>query len=146
LKEIAMSEIITFGIRREGVQYRQRRAVYAVVGGANGTVAAVKGPSGRFWLPGGGSLRNETAEETIVREVREELARSVRLIRKLGEVTQYFYAARAKHHYEMLAVFFAAEFPDQPSGQGEYELHWLPVAEAEEAFFHASHAWAVRQA
>ena len=32
-----------------------------------------------------GSLPGETPEETLVREVREELARSVRLVTKIGE-------------------------------------------------------------
>jgi 8-oxo-dGTP pyrophosphatase MutT (NUDIX family) len=41
----------------------------------------VKGTSGKFFLPGGGSLPEETAEETVRREIREELARSVRLMR-----------------------------------------------------------------
>jgi hypothetical protein len=45
----------------------------------------------------------------------------------------------------MLAVFFLAEFPDDPTGQGEHDLFWLPLAEADKAFFHQSHSWAVRQ-
>jgi hypothetical protein len=28
--------------------------------------------------------------------------------------------------------------------QAEHELCWLPVAQAEQAFFHRSHAWAAR--
>ena len=39
-----------------------------------------------------GSLPGETPEETLVREVREELARSVRLVTKIGEAAQVFYA------------------------------------------------------
>jgi 8-oxo-dGTP diphosphatase len=141
-----MSETITFGSRLEGVHYTERPAAYAVVVGENGTVAAVKGKSGLFWLPGGGSWPHENAEETVVREVREELGRNIRLIRKIGEATKYFYAASDDRHYEMVAVFFVAEFRDEPSGQGEYELYWLPLKEAEGAFFHESHAWAVHQA
>ena len=32
-----------------------------------------------------------------------------------------------------------------PDGQGEHDLFWLPLAEAERAFFHESHAWAAHQ-
>jgi 8-oxo-dGTP pyrophosphatase MutT (NUDIX family) len=135
----------TFGSRLAGVLYTERPAAYAVVGGENGTVAAVRGPSGIIGLPGGGSLPGESPEETVVREVREELARGVRLVRRIGEATQFFYAADEDCHYEMRAVFFLAEFPDEPSGPGEHELFWLPVADAAMAFFHPSHAWAVRQ-
>jgi 8-oxo-dGTP pyrophosphatase MutT (NUDIX family) len=116
-----------------------------VVGGDNGTVAAVRGTTGMIGLPGGGSLPGESPEETLVREVREELACSVRLIRRIGEVTQFFYAADDDCHYEMLAVFFLADFPDEPSGRGEHELFWLPVADAARAFFHECHAWAAQQ-
>jgi 8-oxo-dGTP pyrophosphatase MutT (NUDIX family) len=127
------------------VAYTARPAAYAVIGGENGTVAAVQGPSGGVGLPGGGSLPGETPEETLVREVREELARSVRLVSKIGEATQFFYAAADNCHYKMLGVFFLAEFPDEPSGQGEHDLFWLPLEKAAEAFFHESHAWAARQ-
>ena len=108
-------------------------------------VAAVRGTAGMIGLPGGGSLPGETPEETLRREVREELARSVRLVRKLGDATQFFYAADEHCHYKMLGAFFLAEFPDEPNGQGEHELFWLPVAEAAGAFFHECHAWAARQ-
>src|SRR5262245_11785385 len=97
---------MTFGARREGVAYTARPAAYAVIPGENATVAVVKGPSGMISLPGGGSLPGESAEETVVREVREELARHVRLIRILGAATQYFYAADDDRHYQMSAVFF----------------------------------------
>ncbi len=132
-----------FGPRLAGVRYAERPAAYAVVGGGNGTVAAVRGPSGRMWLPGGGSLPGETPEEALVREVREELARGVLLLRWIGEATQFFYAADEGCHCEMRAVFFLAEFPDEPNGEGEHELVWLPLADATGAFLHECHAWAV---
>jgi 8-oxo-dGTP pyrophosphatase MutT (NUDIX family) len=136
---------MTFGKPLAGVAYTERPAAYAVIAGENGTVAAVRGPAGMICLPGGGSWPSETPEETLVREVREELARSVRLVRRVGEATQFFYAADEGCHYKMLGVFFLAELPDEPSGQGEHELFWLPLAEATGAFFHESHAWAARQ-
>jgi 8-oxo-dGTP diphosphatase len=136
---------ITFGTRLERVAYEDRPAAYAVVRGANDTVAAVQALNGMIGLPGGGSLHGEAPEETLVREVREELARSVRLIRRIGEATQFFYAAADDCFYKMLGVFFLAEFPDEPSGQGEHQLLWLPLVEARQALFHESHAWATRQ-
>ncbi len=139
-----MDESITFGLRLEGVAYVDRPAAYAVIAGENGTLAAVRGTSGKFFLPGGGRLPGEAAEETVRREVREELARSVRLVRKMAEVRQFFYAADEDCHYKMLSMFFLAEFPDEPSSRGQHDLLWLPLAEAQGAFFHESHAWAAR--
>lgn len=80
-----------------------------------------------------------------MREVREELARSVWLVDKIGEATQFFYVADEDRYYKMRGVFFLAEFPDEPNGRGEHELFWLPLEKAAEAFFHESHAWASRQ-
>jgi 8-oxo-dGTP pyrophosphatase MutT (NUDIX family) len=127
------------------VSYTARLAAYVVVRGENDTVAAVRGPGGMIGLPGGGSLPGEAPEETVVREVREELARGVRLVRRLGAATQFFYAADDACHYDMSATFFLAEFPDEPDGWGEHELFWLPVAGADGALFHECHAWAVRR-
>ena len=45
----------------------------------------------------------------------------------------------------MAAAFFLAEFTDGPAGKGEHDLSWVSPAEAEAAFFHDSHAWAVRR-
>lgn len=140
-----MSETATFGVPLNGVSYADRPAAYAVVAGEKGTVAAVKGKSGKFFLPGGGYLPGEAAEEAVRREVREELARSVRLIRPIGAATQYFHAADDDRHYRMSAVFFLAEFTGGPTGRGEHDLAWLSAAEADVAFFHESHAWAVRR-
>ena len=136
---------MTFGKALKGVAYTERPAAYAVVAGKSGSVATVRGASGMTFLPGGGSLPGEMPEETLMREVREKLARNVRLVRRIGEATQFFYAADEDRHYKMQAEFFLAEFPDEPSGQGEHELFWLPLNEAAEAFFHECHAWAASQ-
>jgi 8-oxo-dGTP pyrophosphatase MutT (NUDIX family) len=140
-----MSGNAVFGRCLEGASYTDRPAAYAVVAGENGTVAAVRGASAMIGLPGGGSLPGETPEATVMREVREELARGVRLLRIIGTATQFFYAADDDRQYKMTAVFFLAEFPDEPTGRGEHEMFWLRLDDAEEAFFHLSHAWAVRR-
>lgn len=141
-----MAETIVFGSPEPNIQYAERRAAYVVVVGSDGKVAMVKGPQ-KYFLPGGGSLRNEAPEDTVAREVSEELARTVRLIRSLGEATQYFYSTDDHRYYKMHAVFFAGEFTDEPeAGDAEHELSWLAKTEVEQACFHACHAWAVRQA
>lgn len=136
----------TFGVREAGRAYRGRRAAYAVVFGGSDAVAAVRGASGRFWLPGGGSSRGESAEDTLLREVREELARGVRLIHRLGEATQYFHAKDDDTHYRMEAVFFWVELTDELQRPAEHDLVWLPFDQLGAAFFHECHGWAVSQA
>ncbi len=140
-----MDETLIFGSPEPNVQYIERRAAYVVIINDDGEVAMVRGRQKHF-LPGGGSLPGETPEDNAIREGHEELARNVRLIRKLGEAIQYFYSAADDRHYKMPAAFFAGEFTDEPcDGTGEHELYWLPITEAEQACFHACHAWAVRQ-
>jgi 8-oxo-dGTP pyrophosphatase MutT (NUDIX family) len=145
--KMSMAETVIFGSAELNIQYTERRAAYVVILARDGKIAMVRGRH-RHFLPGGGSLPNEAPEDTAIREVREELARSVRLTRKLGEAIQYFYSAADDRHYKMDAAFFAGEFTDGASddGAGEHELCWLPVAELEHACFHECHAWAARRA
>lgn len=60
-----------------------------------------------------------------------------------GEATQFFHAADEDRHYQMLAVFFVAEFTAELDTQAEHELCWLPIQQARAEFFHESHGWAV---
>ncbi|HYY42059.1 MAG TPA: NUDIX hydrolase [Pyrinomonadaceae bacterium] len=130
-----------FGVPVEGAAYQPRPAAYAVIKTAGGAVAAVRSKSGYYFLPGGGARTDETAAETVRRELREELAREVRLVRELGRAVQYFCADGV--YYRMAAVFFATEFAGEPTGAGEHQLHWLQAEELTTAFFHQCHVWAV---
>lgn len=137
---------LTFGSPAPGVRHAERRAAYVVIFGDDATVATVASRQKQF-LPGGGSLAGEAPEQTVAREVREELSRGVRLTGRLGEVVQYFYSDADARHYKMLATFFTGEFTDDArGGAGEHELRWLPSDDAGRAFFHECHAWAVARA
>ncbi|MBV9959938.1 MAG: NUDIX domain-containing protein [Acidobacteria bacterium] len=133
---------VTFGNVLAGIEYEPRPAAYAVIVDERGRVAAVRGVRGYF-LPGGGSLPEETPADTIRREVLEELARAVRLRHKIGEAIQYFSAGA--EHYRMHAVFYAADFTSEQRGEAEHELEWLDETELEGRFFHECHVWALRR-
>ncbi|HKZ77968.1 MAG TPA: NUDIX domain-containing protein [Pyrinomonadaceae bacterium] len=142
VKNPVSTKTLVFGSPKPNVQYVKRRAAYVVIT-HDGKVAMVKAGEKHF-LPGGGSLPGETPEATVVREVHEELALPVRLLRTLGGATQYFYSDADNCHYEMFAVFFAGEFTDRVStGIGEHQLYWLPAKQTKQACFHECHAWAV---
>lgn len=134
--------IPVFGSLNPALEYQPRPAAYVVITDPQGRVAAVKGKR-HYFLPGGGALPDETPEQTVVREVREELAREVCLLRPLGQAVQYFSAD--EQHYRMEAVFFAAEFAGAATGAGEHELEWLEAWQIAEGFYHPCHAWAVGQ-
>lgn len=141
-KPVAPITEVTFGSVRAGLRYEPRPAAYAVIPDALGRVAAVRGERGYF-LPGGGSLPEETPADTIRREITEELARTIRLRHKIGEAVQYFSAGA--EHYRMHAVFYAADFTSEQQGEAEYALEWLDVNEPEQRFFHECHVWAIRR-
>jgi 8-oxo-dGTP diphosphatase len=134
--------ILTFGVMNSDIAYTPRPAAYAVIMDQQGRIAAVTGKHGYF-LPGGSSLTDETPEQTIRREVREELAHEVRIVSQTGEAIQYFIADH--QHYRMEAHFFAAEFVGGAKGTGEHGLHWLAAETVGEMLYHESHAWAVSQ-
>ena len=140
-----MVDTIVFGSPEPNIRYTERRAAYVVIVSSDGNIAMVKGPQ-KYFLPGGGSLPDEAPEDTVAREVSEELARSVRLIRSLGEATQYFYSTDDDRHYKVRATFFVGEFSDETTADtAEHELSWLAQKEVEQACFHPCHAWAVHQ-
>ena len=131
-----------FGYVVEGATYQPRPAAYALIRDAEGQVAVVKTRRGYF-LPGGGSDTGETPEQTVSREVREELGREVRIIGKVDEAIQYF-SADGKY-YRLEATFFEAEIEGEAAGDAEYELLWASPTTAEEEFFHQCHWWAINQ-
>lgn len=141
-----MNKSLIFGRCKPDIQYTERNAAYVVIIESN-KVAMVK-PKEKYFLPGGGGFANESAEDTILREVREELSRNIRLTGRIGEVIQYFYSSTDDQHYRMHATFFTGEFADETSyGASENELYWLPLTETiGELCFHECHAWAIRQA
>lgn len=131
-----------FGEILTGVDYQNRLAAYAVILNDQGEVAAVSGRNG-FFLPGGGVLAGETFEAALRREVREELAYTIKIIRRLGEAVQYFSAEN--QHYRMTASFYQAVLSAREKIAAEYELEWLERERISGRFFHLCHEWAIAQ-
>lgn len=138
---------IVFGTSPSGVVCDDRSAAYAVINNPDGDVAVVSANvRGRqeYWLPGGGMFENESPEETIVREIREELGREARLRRQIGRAVQFFYAGDEQRWYKMKVIFFFAELLGNANGHEEFELHWVDPNLRKSDFFHECHVWAAR--
>jgi 8-oxo-dGTP diphosphatase len=115
-----------------------------VIAQKDGSVAAVRGRRGWF-LPGGESLPDESPEETVAREVLEELGRDVNVLGGIGEGIQYFYSSDDSCWYRMTAVFFAGELL---GAERPHEASWAwtdPRANAPQ-FFPPCHVWAISTA
>lgn len=130
-------ETPAFGEARAGS--RPRDGAYATLRDESGRLALVRQRSGLF-LPGGGAEPGETAEETVRREVREEIGAEIRLIRRLPDAVQRFAADGGA--YEMRAAHFEAELSSAPAG-GEEALEWHAALPPTDAFRYACHAWIV---
>ncbi|HEU4388363.1 MAG TPA: NUDIX domain-containing protein [Blastocatellia bacterium] len=104
---------MTFGTRLAQVTYEPRDAAYIVVGDREGRIASVKSSGGKYFLPGGGALPGETPEQTIQREIAEELALTVRIGRRIAEVVQLFRAEG--RYYEMRPLFSMGNSSARPA-------------------------------
>ena len=89
-----------------------RRFNYRVVGAAihNESVLLHRADHEPFWtLPGGRAEHGETAEETIKREMLEELATHVEVVRPLWFVENFFDYDGLSYHE--IALYFLIRFP-----------------------------------
>jgi 8-oxo-dGTP pyrophosphatase MutT (NUDIX family) len=66
-----MAKALIFGSPEPNIQYIERRAAYVVIIN-DCKVAMVKSRQTHF-LPGGGSLPGEAPEDTVIREVKQQL-------------------------------------------------------------------------
>lgn len=131
--------------KREGVTYRRRPGVYAVIL-REGRVAVVVLPNGVF-LPGGGADDGETPEATVRREVREEIGHEVEALTFLGEALQHLHPRGWLDGLVKPSRFYRATLGACVAPcEEEHLLAWLEPDEAVERLSHAAHAWAVREA
>lgn len=136
-----MTEELKFGSFNPEAKYRRRAGVYAVIFDEQGRFASVKARRG-FFLPGGGIEADETLEETVTREVREECANEVLIGRFLGSAIQYHSESDGSRHWEFHCSYFAAEFGAALDNEPEHELIWLELSEADKLKFEV-HRWGV---
>ena len=125
------------------IQFEQhgRRFNYRVAGVAihDGMVLLHRAASEPFWtLPGGRAEIGEVAEDTIRREMREELSTDVEVLRLLWFVENFFDYDAVSHHE--IGLYFLIRFPPgcRPLADGEFEatdgntrlqFRWCPVRE-----------------
>jgi ADP-ribose pyrophosphatase YjhB (NUDIX family) len=87
---------------------------YRVVGVAmrDGHVFLHQGKGESFWaLPGGRAELGESAEQTLKREMREELQVEIEIVRLLW-VVENFFRFDEKHYHE-LSLYFLMRLPDE---------------------------------
>ena len=104
----------------------------------DGQLAVVRTPRACF-LPGGGIDGEETAFQSVVREVREECGLVVEAREVLGRAVEIVYSAEEHTCFEKRSVFVAAERVGQaPATESDHTLVWLRPDEALSALSHRS--------
>jgi 8-oxo-dGTP diphosphatase len=142
--DAAWPEAPVFGSREEGRVYVVRPSAYALVRNPAGEVAVVETPVGCF-LPGGGADADETPEETIRREGKEECGFVLAPRGLIGLAVENCYSIQERKYFEKRCVFYEAEITERHHAtEPDHHLHWVGAERAIEMLFHESHRWVVR--
>lgn len=137
-------EVISFGVKLEGAEYRDRPAVYAVIMNERFEVAVVRS-RGMLFLPGGGIEEGEAREECLRRECAEELGYDIELGSYIGCLIQYLVSHVSGEPLKITGYFYRATL-DGPNGgktEPDHELDWLPWEQAASGMYTEIAAWAI---
>lgn len=139
-------KILEFGQRIAGQVYVPRPGAYALIFDNAGRIAVFETPRGCY-LPGGGAEGDESPEETLIREVKEECGFAVSILGRVGEAVEYVYTAGNEFGIRKECDFFAASFgsPNGAATETDHTLIWLEPPDAERRLAHGSQRWAVQQ-
>jgi len=121
-------------------KHKNRIAVRAVIMNGNCITMAYLRKNNEYKFPGGGVKQNETMEDALRREIKEEIGASLKSIKKeLGTVTEYDrndedgdeYFRMESHYYE---VEINNEINEQELDEYEEELEYvMKIVNIEEA-------------
>ncbi len=133
---------MTFGERRDGVDYQERIGAYAIIL-KDKCLAAIRTPKGYF-LPGGELDEGEGHVECIVRECLEEIGHLV-IVKEPVCVAEMF-----THHEEIgylhpVGHFYLAELKEKVKEpfERDHELVWIAMDGIDDAGFQEHQRWAV---
>lgn len=83
-----------------------------------------------YALPGGHVEGNDTYEETVIRELKEEMNLDIEIVSYLGKL---LVDNREEHYYHAKIVGgklqFGGEELERNNGSNYYEIRWLPINE-----------------
>ena len=140
--------IPTFGDKVEGVDYKARYGVYAVIPNQDKTqLILVQAPNGAWFLPGGEIEAGEDHFKALERELIEELGFTATLGHYYGQADEYFYSShRDTHFYNPAFIYEVTSFTEVGNPLENFNnLAWFPVDQAMEKLKRGSHQWGIKQ-
>lgn len=148
IKELTPAEPV-FGGPEQGITYQTRRGAYAVIEDDGGRVAVMRVPKGLF-LPGGGMEGLEDYRSCLVREIREEMGRSMELVPGgfIGRAVYYGDSQRIEKPLHIIACFYRAQITGKmgAGSDADHELVWLNPEKAAGELYLPHQRWAVVKA
>ena len=146
MKEKSMTNP-TFGEKKEGVTYKTRYGVYAVIADSNKEkIILVQAPNGAWFLPGGEIEEGEDHLEALQRELIEELGFTAEIGTYYGQADEYFYSShRDTHYYNPAFLYEATSYQEVQKPLEDFNhITWFPVDEAISNLKRGSHKWAIQ--
>jgi 8-oxo-dGTP diphosphatase len=135
-----------FGERVKNQNYQRRPGAYAIALDAQKRVGVVQIPRGHF-LPGGGIESDESPQETLIREIREECGYQAIVHDEICQAIQLV-DGQEDGCFAKYCTFFQVSFEGvvgQPI-EADHQLFWLEPEDAIRKLKHSSQAWAVARA
>ena len=135
-----------FGEKIEGIEYKDRAGAYGVAFNEDGYIAVIKTPRGYF-LPGGGIEAEESYEECIAREFKEETGYDIAVKQFIGKASTYRFAEGLKDYYQLIGYHYIVELKEQIALpiEEDHEFLWMEPIECSESLYLEHQAWAVRE-
>ena len=136
----------TFGEKIEGVTYKTRYGVYAVIPDSkHEKIILVQAPNGAWFLPGGEIEKGENHFEALKRELIEELGFTAEIGTYYGQADEYFYSRhRDTYYYNPAYLYEATSYQEIQKPLEDFNhLAWFPIDEAISNLKRGSHKWAI---
>lgn len=138
----------SFGKQMDTVDYKKRVGAYIIITKKQQQeIILVQAPNGAYFLPGGEIEEGETQEETIARELIEELGFTTTIDYYIGQANEYFFSRHRNQYYYHPGYFFVAKYWEKLAEPLEKNntLCWVPIEQGITLLKRGSHKWAVTQ-
>ena len=134
-----------FGTKLDGIDYIDRRGVYAVIENTDKQIAVIETSNGYF-LPGGGIDSGETEVDALKRELIEEIGYQILVIAEIGAAVEHIKASKDEKHYQIRSKFYQVQL-ESKIGEGiekDHRLVWLSQKDVFKLLTRQSQVWAVQ--
>lgn len=134
-----------FGEILEGIEYRDREAVYGLVFNHEGQIGVIQTPRGYF-LPGGGIEVGENHVQCIQRKFLEETGYSIEIDDYIGCGVLNGFAPKMNAYLKMIGYFYKVKLIEKvlTPVEVDHAFMWMDQGEASKAMKLENQAWAIR--